>query len=78
SVQCDYLHNSQLPPRGVEHPAKTLGKQALTGAGGAKSGAPGDEIAPELAEVVRSWTTLSADAQSAILAIVRQAKGRPR
>jgi len=70
--------NLQLPPRGLEAPANSLGNTANPAPGGAKSGAlipkkPATD--PALAALIDAWPTLPEAIRAGILAMVRAAGG---
>jgi len=56
---------------GIEHDAHSAEKHALAQQDGAESGARGDRIDPNLAEVVTAWPALAAGVRASILAMVR-------
>lgn len=63
----------------LEHPVFSSGNTALSGRGGAESGAVGARggaIDSELAEVVAAWPALSDDTRQAVLVIARKAAAR--
>jgi hypothetical protein len=64
--------------RRVEQGAKTSGNTALSGVGGAISGAVvarAAELPPELGEVVAAWPALDEAARAEVLEIVRARLG---
>jgi len=58
---------------GREHVTESPENRQVIGAGGAKSGALGPEITPEVAEVLNAWPTLPPPVRAGILAMIRAA-----
>ena len=56
---------------GLEHPTKGRGKTQILSQSGAKSGARGAQIDPDLATLVDAWANLSEAIRAGIMAIVR-------
>lgn len=66
---------------GTEHPLQNSGKTGNSDSGGAESGAQPDlspSIAPELADLIDAWASLSEPVRRGILAMVDAAKGVER
>lgn len=73
---CEF--DEKAPRQGLERGAQTPGNTALSGVGGAISGAVvarAAEFPPELGEVVAAWPALDEAARAAVLEIVRARLG---
>ncbi len=66
----------KLPyPRGSEHPAKTPENPPVSQQGGTDSGTlAGENLPPDLADVVNAWPTLPEAIKAGILAMVKAAR----
>lgn len=75
--KCETVLDSQVPPRGNAHHAKTLGKSGFPSGQRAKSSAVGEETPhsdPDLEAIVDAWPTLSEAIRAGILAMIRAAE----
>ena len=67
------LHPRGVGDIGLEQVADCPGKTGICDHDGAESGAPGAQVDPDLAAVVKVWPTLPAAIKAAILAMVQSA-----